>query len=194
MGKREKSLLKNGIWVQEQNGVLTMGPLDDDNHTVVELSPELTKTILNFEKDMVEALYGEDAVPFVPGVIHVKRLLIRTLDAFDLSDVRVSISCDESLAFRGEYDIYSSLITGFVKNSLEQGLKDSPSSSIFINVSILDNNLCMIYRDSGAGSRENGLEKEFALIREKLKGEVTRKYTTGRGSYIDMMIPVTPYA
>jgi len=53
--KKEHILLKKGIVIQEENGVLIMKTLDGDKKKTA-LSPELEKKILECEQDMIDAL------------------------------------------------------------------------------------------------------------------------------------------
>lgn len=53
--KKERTLLKKGIVIQEKEGVLIMKTLGEDKKTT-KLSPELTKMILECEQDMIDAL------------------------------------------------------------------------------------------------------------------------------------------
>ena len=184
----EKSLLKRGLWIQDQQGVLTMGSLDPEDTRVVELSPELAATISQFEQDMTDALYGDHAKPFTPGRVEVKTLLERVIKGVDTTGVKVSISCPDSAVVHGDYDGLFDLFSGFVKNSLGHELPGVASPAIYISVSVVADTLCMVYRDSGTGSGENRLDKEIRYIKEVLKGDVCRKSTSGRGSYYDIVI------
>lgn len=183
----KKSLLKRGLWIQARQGVLTMGSLDPEDTRVVELSEELTATISQFEQDMTDALYGDRARIFTPGAIRVKPLLERVIKSVDLKAVNVSISCPDSAVIHGDYDGLFDLFSGFVKNSLEHELPGVASPAIYITVSVVADNLCMVYRDSGVGSGENRLNKEIRYIKEILKGDVVQKSTPGRGLYFDIV-------
>ena len=184
----KKSLLKKGLWIQEQQGVLTMGSLDPEDVRIVELSPELTATISEFEQDMTEALYGDKAIVFEPGKTGVKKLLERVIKSFDKTDVEISISCPDSAVISGDYDGLFWLFSGFVANSLNHELIGVKNPAIHISVSVVANTLCIIYRDSGTGSGANRLKKELRYIRETLKGEVSQKSTPGKGTYFDILI------
>lgn len=184
----KKSLLKKGIWIQEQQGVLTMGSLDPEDIKVVELSPELTATIAQFEQDMTDALYGDRAIAFEPGKTGVKKLLERVIKSFDTTGVQISISCPDYAVISGEYDGLFNLFSGIVGNSLQHELIGVDRPAIHISVSVVADTLCMIYRDSGTGSGANRLKKEISYIKETLKGEVSQKSTPGKGTYFDIVI------
>jgi len=51
----EHVLLKKGIIIQEENGVLVMKTLDGDK-LLTKISPELEKMILECEQDMIDAM------------------------------------------------------------------------------------------------------------------------------------------
>jgi hypothetical protein len=188
--EKKKSLLKNGIWIQEKQGVLTMGSLDSDDSTVVELSPEFSASVFEFEQDMMDALYGDKAIDFVPGKIGVKKLLARMVDSFDMTGIQVSISCPDSAVIHGDYDGLFDLFAGFLRNSLEHELLHMDSPAIHISVSVVADTLCLVYRDSGDGSGDSRLKKEMRYITETLNGKVSQKSSHGRGSYFDIVIPV----
>lgn len=61
---KNNALLKNGIWIKEQQGNLTIGSLDETDKRVVVIPDELGSTLLAVENDMIEALYGEDRLLF----------------------------------------------------------------------------------------------------------------------------------
>ncbi|MDY0221641.1 MAG: hypothetical protein RBR67_10935 [Desulfobacterium sp.] len=188
MEKDEKSLLKRGIWIQEKEGVLTMGSLDPRDTRVVELSPEFTFTIFQLEQEMKDALYGDQARAFTPGKTRLKTILERVIKGFDTTGVHVSISCPDSAVIYGDSDGLFDLFSGFVKNSLEHELCGVSSPAIHISVSVVGDTLCMVYRDSGTGSVGSRLDKEIRYIKEILKGEVNQKSTPGKGSYFDIAI------
>ena len=52
---QEHILLRKGIVIQEENGVLVMKTLDGSKK-LTKLTPELEKMILECEQDMIEAL------------------------------------------------------------------------------------------------------------------------------------------
>ena len=61
---KNDALLKKGIWIKEQQGNLTIGSLDATDKSVVVIPDELSIKLLEFENDMIEALYGEDRLLF----------------------------------------------------------------------------------------------------------------------------------
>ncbi len=190
---KKKDLLKNGLWIQKQHGVLTMGSLDETDAVAVELSPELSQAITGFEQDMIEAMYGENAVVFNPARIALKNLFLNVVNEFDLDGVHVSVTCTpDNAVVEAEYDRLFDLLAGFVQYSLDSGIKSENAPAIYLNASLIDDNLCVIYRDSRRALRKDALKKEFDCITNVLHGEVSEKTTPGRGSYIDMVIPVKP--
>jgi len=189
--KNKKTLLKNGIWIQEQHGVLTMGAIGGDDSSVVELSPGVAATIFELEHDMMEALYGDKAIRFVQGKIKVKKLLEKVVESFDMTGIQLSISCPDSAVINGNYDCLFHLFAGFVKNSVDHELSHVKNPAIHISVSVVADALCLVYRDSGNGSFDSLLEEEIRCITETLNGEVSRKSSIGKGSYFDIVIPFT---
>jgi len=189
--KNKKTLLKNGIWIQEQHGVLTLGAIGGDDSSVVELSPGVAATIFELEHDMMEALYGDKAIRFVQGKIKVKKLLEKVVKDFDMTGIQVSISCPDSVIIDGNYDCLFDLFAGFVKNSVDHELSHVKNPAIHISVSVVGDALCLVYRDSGNGSFDSLLKEEIRCITETLNGEVSRKSSIGKGSYFDIVIPFT---
>ena len=53
--EHEHILLKKGIIIQEENGILVIKTLDG-NKMLTKISPELEKMILECEQDMIDAL------------------------------------------------------------------------------------------------------------------------------------------
>jgi len=189
--KKKKSLLKNGIWIQEQQGVLTMGTIGGDDSTVVELSPGVAATIFELEHDMMDALYGDKSIRFVPGKIKVKKLFEDIVENFDMTAIQLSISCPDSAVIYGDYDCLFDLFAGFIENSMDHELSHVDAPAIHISVSVVADALCVVYRDSGNGSFDSRLKKEIRCITETLNGEVSRKSSVGKGSYFDIVIPFT---
>jgi len=189
--KKTKKLLENGVWIQRQHGVLTMGSLEKTDDAVVELSSELSEAIDDFEEDMMAAMYGDNVVPFKPDEIRVNEMLLNVVNQFELTGVRVSVSCSpEDAVVKGDYDQLLDLMSGFVQNSLESGLKTAETPVLYINASVLEDNLCIIYWDSCRVERKNSLKKEFDCIENSLQGEISEKTTAGRASYFDIVIPL----
>ncbi|NDY72441.1 hypothetical protein DO021_12280 [Desulfobacter hydrogenophilus] len=58
--KKETKIFKKGIWIIEQQGVLTVGSLDEKNADIMVVPDELRAKLQTLESDMIEALYGEN--------------------------------------------------------------------------------------------------------------------------------------
>ncbi len=57
--KKETEIFKKGIWIKEQQGILTVGSLDKRNTDIMVVSDELSTRLHTFESDIIEALYKE---------------------------------------------------------------------------------------------------------------------------------------
>ncbi len=190
MNKPEKnSCFKSGIWIKEQQGCLTIGSLDKSD-TAVKIIPEsLRQTLADFETDMVEALYGETATQFKPGVINIQTMLDEIQREYKSHNLRISVSGTENNIFKGNYDKLSTIIQRLVNSSLTETPKDNSSPIIYINASLLEDHLCIIYRDSESICHPDKLKKEITYIKKAMNGEVSFKATGTEKSYFDIMIP-----
>lgn len=72
--EKETEIFKKGIWIKEQQGVLTVGSLDKKNTDVMVVSDELSTRLQAFESDMIEALYSETREKFRPGILDIEHL------------------------------------------------------------------------------------------------------------------------
>lgn len=186
---RKDPLFKKGVWIKEQQGILTIGSLDENDKTVMVIPDDLSAKIQAFEDDMIEALYGEDKVSFDSAVINVDKLLINIKKRFKGNDLRISFSETKDTVFKGDYTQIFNLIEKFVLSSLSGPFKDEKVPLIYINASIISGHLCIIYRDSGSISTPLKLKNEIDFIKTGLKGEISYKSTPGDKSYYDIMIP-----
>ena len=182
-------LIEKGIWIQEQNGVLTMGTLAQESSEKVVLPDKLADTIFALEDEMMDALYGKSAVAFDPHTIDVKLLLEKLAHSFGEKDVTIVSHCPYGCSFEGKWDELFDLFSEFIHHSIEYELKDVAHKSIHIYASVVDGNLCLVYRDSGDSVYEDRLKRCFDYIRNTLQGEVSIKSGSEGGGYLDIMIP-----
>ncbi|MBU2453325.1 MAG: hypothetical protein KJ668_08430, partial [Proteobacteria bacterium] len=96
-------LFKKGVWIKEQQGNLTIGSLDKNDETVMVIPDHLSLKILEFENDMIEALYGEDKVLFNPAVIDMEKLLKNIGKLFKENNLRISFSGTKECVFKADY-------------------------------------------------------------------------------------------
>jgi hypothetical protein len=186
---KKDTLFKRGIWIKEQQGSLTIGSLDNNEESVMIIPDKLSSKIFEFENDMIEALYGEKKVPFNPAVIDIEKLLANIGKKFKENDLRISFSGTKDNVFKGDYNEIFNLIEKFVLSSLSDTSKKEKVPLIHINASVLQDHLCIIYRDSGSISDPSLLRDEIDFIKTVLKGEISYKATSGEKSYYDIMIP-----
>ncbi len=180
------SLLKRGIWIKEQQGTLTMGSLDDGNKDIMVVPDSLSAKIFEFEEDMIEALYGESRVPFKPGPIDIEELLSNIERRFSKYNLKTSFSNPNGEEFKGDYDKVFKLLKRLVQSSITD---NGSGPVIYINASMLQSHLCIIYRDSDSISDPAGLGDEFQAAIDALKGEASYKKTSKDKNYYDIMIP-----
>jgi len=194
MKKIKKNIvLKTGIWIKEQQGQLTIGSLDKNSPEVMIVPDQLSSKIFEFEKDMLEALYGDSRIAFNPSCLDIEKLLSNLKKQFKKYDIRISFSGTTENVFNGNYNEIYGLIEKFIQNSLNPISKTDTPPLIYINASVLQDHLCIIYRDSLSISDPANLTNEFNYIKSTLNGEITHKATSGNKSYYDIIIPSKQY-
>lgn len=174
--------------MKEQQGTLTIGSLDGKETMV--LPATLCAKIFAFEDEMQEALYGENRQAFTPEMIDLDRLFLNIKSRFKDQEIKISFLNPQKQRLRGDYDEIFTLLENFILSSSPH-IKDE-KILIYISASILQDQLCLIYRDSQAISDPSKLTAEFAYITDRLKGEISYKKTAEARSYYDIMIPLTP--
>ena len=187
MDKSEKDpIFKKGIWIKEQQGVLTIGSLDEKDKETMVIPDELSSKMFAFEEDVLDALYGDNSQTFNPEIIDMENLLSKIKDRFLDKEIRIAFSNPQKEKFKGDHDEIFTLMEKLVLSS--SPLEKDEKNLIYINASILQDHLCIIYRDSSSISDPAKLKKEFQYIRNTLKGEISYKKNESR-SYYDIMIP-----
>ena len=180
-----KVLFKKGIWIKEQQGVLTMGSLDRLNKDVMVVSDDLKDTLHAFESDMVDALYGEGRQPFSPGILDMDILFDKLKKAFQNVQLDLSFENSDSKPFKCPFDPVYALIEHLVISSTSGG----KSPNVQINATVVEGHLCIVYRDSESVSDPSNLTPEFYLAKSKVQGNVQFKKTRENRSYYDITIP-----
>ncbi|WP_319574755.1 hypothetical protein [uncultured Desulfobacter sp.] len=186
MGReKETEIFKKGIWIKEQQGVLTVGSLDKKNTDVMVVPDELRTRLHAFESDMVEALYGESREKFQPGIRDIEHLFRQLKKRF--KDVQLNLSFDKSdeKPFICNFDRVFSLCEKLILSSIS----GNSNPIIDIKAALVQDHLCMIYRDSESASNPSDLGPEFFLIKNRLGGSVQFKKADKKGSYYDITIP-----
>ncbi len=186
---KKETVLKTGIWIKEQQGQLTIGSLDKNNPEVVIVPDQLSSKIFEFEKDMMEALYGGERILFNPSSLNIEKLLSNLKNQFKSYELRTSFSGAVENIFKGNYNEIYSLIEKFIQSSLTRVSELEKPPLIYINASVLQDHLCIIYRDSLSVSDPEKLTNEFNFIKSTLNGEISHKATSGNNSYYDIIIP-----
>ncbi len=180
-------IFKKGIWIKEQQGVLTIGSLDKQEKEIMMIPEELSSKIFAFEEEVLDAMYGENMKTFNPEVIDMEKLLSNIKNKFSDKQIRIAFSNPQNETFRGEYDEIFTFMEKLVLSSSSREKDDE--TLIYINASMLQNHLCIIYRDSGSISAPSKLKKEFQFVQNTLKGEINYKKTSESRAYYDIMIP-----
>lgn len=182
-------LFKKGIWIKDQNGSLTIGSLDKTDTSVKIIPDNLRRTLVEFETDMIEALYGEHSKPFIPEVIDLNNLLKNLKEQYQTLNIKVALAGTQNNIFKGDYEKIYAIVENLIQSSIAGLSKDDELPLIYVNVSLVDNHLCLIYRDSASACHPSKIEPEIEYIQTILNGEVRFKDIGGDKSYFDIMIP-----
>nr|WP_321399819.1 hypothetical protein [uncultured Desulfobacter sp.] len=182
---KETEIFKNGIWIKEQQGILTVGSLDKKNTDIMIIPDELSAKLQSFESDMIEALYGETREVFQPDILDIGHLFKQLEKRF--KDERLHFSFDKSdeNPFLCDFDPVFSLFEKLILSSLAVNSKPL----IYINASLVQNHLCIIYRDSESVSNPSDLGPAFFRIKNSLGADVEFNKADGQGGYYDITIP-----
>ncbi|MCF6246211.1 MAG: hypothetical protein L3J69_02500 [Desulfobacula sp.] len=185
----QNPLFKKGIWIKEQQGRLTMGSLEGNDNGPMVLPDDLCSRIFEFENDMIEALYGDQKIPFNPEIIDIEKMLADIKTKFSKYNLRISFSGSPDYIFKGDYYDIFNIFEKLVLSSLSGASKKDTEPLIYINASVLENHLCIIYRDAESCSNPSSLKEEIDFIKIHLKGEISYKAPALKKAYYDIMIP-----
>lgn len=185
---QHEALFTKGIWIKAQQGRLTMGSLEKKEEAI-EVPDSLSARLFDFEKDMIEALYGEKKKPFNPDIMQVSKVLAAIKKRFSGLNLKISFSKDGGDTFKGKYNDIYHLLERFILSSLENEADVSAGPIIYMNISLVEKHLCIIFRDSELRSEPSRLTREIDFIKSKLNGEVSYKAAAGERAYYDIMIP-----
>lgn len=185
---KDQALFKKGVWIKEQQGTLTMGALDDESSTMV-IPDTLSSKIFEFENDMIEALYGDDRVRFDPEILEMERVFNNLKNEFSHLNLRLSFPGSGDHSFKGSHDEMISLLRKLILSAVPDDPSIREDQVIYINASILENHLCVIFRDSLSISKPAKLKDEIRFLKQDLKGEISFKETGSEKTYYDIMIP-----
>lgn len=178
-------LFKRGIWIKEQQGMLTMGAIGGSDKESMVIPDELSAKIFTFEEEMMDALYGEHRIPFQAKILDIERLMSTLRTEFISSNLKTSFSNPGKETFKGNYEEIYNLLRKLVLSSVSTGR----APAIYVNASLVQGHLCIIYRDSPCVSDPSSLIDEIQYIKNELRGEAGYKKTNQGKSYYDIMIP-----
>lgn len=183
MQEKNKSALKNGVWIKEQNGILTMGVLGEKDSSF-EMSEKLSNEIMAMEDDIEEALYGAGAVRFNPKNINLHKLFDNIAEDLDIPRESINLHLSGSYSVKGDYEKMYTVLKELLSNSFDTAEK----SVVYISASVVDNKLCFIYRDNGRCSETENIKEAEKIITKDLNGSL-KLMDSGQKSYLDIMIP-----
>nr|WP_320193798.1 hypothetical protein [uncultured Desulfobacter sp.] len=183
--KKETEIFKKGIWIKELQGILTVGSLDKKNKDIMIIPDELSAKLQNFESDMIDALYGESRKPFQADILDIEHLFKQLEKRF--KDERLHLSFDKSdeNPFICDFDPVFALFEKLILSSIAGNSKPL----IYINASLVQDHLCIIYRDSKSVSSPSDLGPDFFLIKNRLGASVEFNKADQQGGYYDITIP-----
>lgn len=183
--KKETEIFKKGIWIKEFQGVLTVGSLDKKNTDIMIIPDELSAKLQNFESDMIEALYGESREPFEPDILDIEHLFKQLEKRFKDERLHLSFNKSDDNPFICDYDPVFSLFEKLIQSSIA----GNSNPLIYINASLVQDHLCIIYRDSKSVSNPSDLGPDFFLIKNRLGASVEFNKADQQGGYYDITIP-----
>jgi hypothetical protein len=178
----EKKILKNGIWIKEQNGILTMGLLDDDFE--VEIGEKTSLQLFALELELQEALFGDNITKFNPEVVNFEKLVQSVRRELKLTDNDIYAHFSGPTTLKADFK----LIFDVFKSLIQKSLKSDNKEKIYINASVADKSLCIVYRDEFLCKKGETIEDEKNLIENELKGKIKINDSV-KNPYIDITIP-----
>jgi hypothetical protein len=183
--KQETKIFKKGIWIKELQGILTVGSLDKKEKDIMIVPDKLSAKIQNFESDMIEALYGESREPFEPDILDIDHLFNQLEKRFKDERLHLSFTKSDENPFICDYDPVFSLFEKLILSSIA----GNKNPLIYINASLVQDHLCVIYRDSKSVSHPSELGPDFFLIKNRLGAGVEFNKADQQGGYYDITIP-----
>ncbi|MDY0360356.1 MAG: hypothetical protein RBR08_02770 [Desulforegulaceae bacterium] len=179
----EKRILKNGIWIKEQNGLLTMGLLDKKDFQV-EIGEKTSLQLFALELEMQEALFGGNAVKFNPENVNFERLVRSLIRDLKLGENEISAHFSGLTIIKADYD----LIYNAFKLLFEASVRGKKENKIYINASVVDKSLCVVYRDEVLCKKEDGLEEAKKIVEKDLNGKIKINDSL-KNPFMDITIP-----
>lgn len=179
----EKRVLKNGIWIKEQNGLLTMGLIGNDDFEV-EIGEKTSLQLFALELELQEALYGENSIKFNPKNVNFEKLVQSILRDTGLSDSDIATHFTGDAVIKGDYD----MIFDVFKAMIQKSSGNNGGEKIYINASVADNSLCVVYRDDVLCRKAEGIDDIKKIIEKELGGSI-KIIDSVKNPYIDITIP-----
>lgn len=184
---KKDSILKNGIWIKKEEGLIIMGVLDDKKDNPVVLSKQISEFLLKVEADLEESIYAGGSLK--AETIKVKSLFDMIVEKYSkeknlIIDAHYDLSHEIRLVIN-DFQFFIDLLIGLSSSS---GLNAPEKKTIYINGSVINTTLSMVYRDYEGCRRINMDSKTFGDAVQRLGGEVKLK-GSGEKSYLDIMIP-----
>ena len=121
--------------------------------------------------------------------VDIEKILVDIKNKFKKHDIRVSFSDPQGFVFKGDYYGIFHMFEKLILSSLSSIPENQEAPYVYISVSLLENHLCVIYRDSESISNPDALKENTDLIETGLNGEINYKVTASKKAYYDIMIP-----
>lgn len=184
---KKDSILKNGIWMKKEDGLLIMGVLDDKKDSSVVLSKKISDFLFKVEADLEDSLYGGGSLK--AETIKVKSLFDMIEDKYSSEEnCKIEVHYDLSHEIRLVINDFQFFIDFLIGLSTSSEIGSFEKKVIYINGSVINGNLSMVYRDSQGCSGINPESEGLNGAVKRLGGEVKLK-GSGEKSYLDIMIP-----
>lgn len=185
------NIIKNGFWIQEKNGVLSMGPIGGDDDSSYVVPPALAEKIHKMEEDMIDAMYGESALKFDPEKgLNIRHLIRNAIYDGNPGEYKVLVNCAEEIFLTGRHKAVETIFRELIRNSITHVLPKSGQGKIKIDISSLVGNLCILYRDGATRLEDSGIQNIVEIIRDQLDGDIISKTTETGKPFIEIIVPV----
>ncbi|MDY0131673.1 MAG: hypothetical protein RBR53_03300 [Desulforegulaceae bacterium] len=178
-----KKILKNGIWIKEQNGILTMGLVDDDEFEV-EIGEKTSLQLFALELELQDALYGKNRIKFNPTNVNFEKLIQSLVKEPDFKDKEISAHFAGKVVIKADYD----LLFEVFKSLLQKSFNGEGNGKVYINASVADDSLCVLYRDEVLSRKLESVDEIKKMVEKNLNGSI-KVNDSVKIPYIDITIP-----
>lgn len=92
---------------------------------------------------------------------YIDEILLSMVNSIRQNNINIHINCHEDIKINSFPGAFSQIITNLIFNSFAHGFQEKKEGDIFIDASLEDNKLKVVYKDNGKGIQEENLSKIF---------------------------------